>query len=138
MHQQLSNHQLLLDEARTCLNSDADLFIKCDNNEKIQTSRLLFALLLQPELQTELLLNDNSYLVFQDIKQSDVNKLIENVFYDEKDFVSDTYLKQFPFINWDLFSGRNKIVESSMTKADEKESEVNQELTNETDKVEKI
>ena len=68
MHQQLSNHQLLLNEARTCLSSDADLFIKCDNNEKFQTSRLLFALLLQPELQTELLLNENSYLVFQDIK----------------------------------------------------------------------
>ena len=40
--------------------------------------------------------------------------------------------------NWDFFRGRNKIVEPSMTKADEKESEVNQELTNETDKVEKI
>ena len=66
-----------------------------------------------------------------------MNQLVENVFY-EKGFVSDTYLKQFPFINWDLFSGRNKIVEPSMTKADEKESEVNQELTNETDKVEKI
>ena len=110
MQQQLSNHQSLLNEARTCLSSDADLFIKCDNNEKFQTSRLLFALLLKPELQAELLLNDNSYLVFQDIKQSDVSQLIENVFYDEKDFVSDTYIKQFPFINWELFSSKNKIV----------------------------
>ena len=72
------------------------------------------------------------------IKQSDVNKLIENVFYDEKDFVSDTYLKQFPFINWELFSSRNKIVVPSMTKADEKESELNQEPTEEIDKVGKI
>jgi len=137
MQQQLSNHQSLLNEARTCLSSEADLFIKCDNNEKFQTSRLLFALLLQPELQAELLLNENSYLVFQDIKQSDVNQLVENVFY-EKGFVSDTYLKQFPFINWDLFSSRSKIVVPSnivpsMTKADENESEVNQEPTEETD-----
>jgi len=137
MMQQLSNHQSLLNEARACLSSEADLFIKCDNNEKFQTSRLLFALLLQPELQAELLLNENSYLVFQDIKQSDVNQLVENVFY-EKGFVSDTYLKQFPFINWDLFSSRSKIVVPSnivpsMTKADENESEVNQEPTEETD-----
>ena len=132
MQQQLSNHQSLLNEARTCLSSDADLFIKCDNNEKFQTSRLLFALLLQPELKRELLLNENSYLVFQDIKQSEVNQLVENVFY-EKGFVSDTYIKQFPFINWELFSSKNKIVIPSMTKADENESEVNQEPTEETD-----
>jgi len=132
MQQQLSNHQSLLNEARTCLTSDADLFIKCDNDEKFQTSRLLFALLLQPELQAELLLNENSYLVFQDIKQSDVNQLVENVFY-EKGFVSDTYLKQFPFINWELFSSRSKIVVPSVTKADENEFEVNQEPTEETD-----
>ena len=138
MQQQLSNHQSLLNEARTCLRNEADLFIKCDNNEKFQTSRLLFALLLKPELQAELLLNDNSYLVFQDIKQSDVNQLIENIFYDEKGFVSDTYIKQFPFINWELFSSRNKIVVPSMTNADENESEVNQEPTEETNKVETI
>jgi len=132
MQQQLSNHQSLLNEARTCLSSEADLFIKCDNDEKFQTSRLLFALLLQPELQAELLLNENSYLVFQDIKQSDVNQLVKNVFY-EKGFVSDTYIKQFPFINWELFSSRSKIVVPSMIKADENESEVNQEPTEETD-----
>ena len=57
--------------------------------------------------------------------------MVENVFY-EKGFISETYLKQFPFVNWKLFSS-SRIVVPSMTKEDENESEVNQEPTEETD-----
>jgi len=99
---QLSNNQSLLQEAQSCLNSDVDLHIKCEKDGKFQTSRLLFALLLQPELKYELLINENSYIVLQDISQSDINQLINNIFF-KKGIIDDSYLKQFPFINWELF-----------------------------------
>ena len=102
MMRQHCNDQSLLNEARTSVKKDTDLIIKCENDEKLATSRLLFALLLQPELRTELLTNENSYLVLQDVSQSDVKQFVENVFF-HKGLVNDTFVQKFNFINWQLF-----------------------------------
>ena len=76
MRWQHCNDQSLLNEARTSVKKDTDLIIKCENDEKLETSRLLFALLLKPELKIELLTNENSYLVLQNVSQRDIKQLV--------------------------------------------------------------
>ena len=118
------NDQSLLNEARTSVKKDTDLIIKCENDEKLATSRLLFALLLQPELRTELLTNENSYLVLQDVSQSDVKQFVENVFF-HKGLVNDTFVRKFNFINWQLFRSHGIDTETEVVEKELKECEMN-------------
>ena len=102
---QLSNNLSLLEEARLCLKNEADLVIKCNNDEEITTSRLLFAILLHPDLKTELLSNENSYMVLIDFSFDDLKQLIKNVFHG-KGIINESFVQQFPFVNWKLFTSR--------------------------------
>ena len=98
----MSNDQSLLQEARGCLKNETDLIIKCDKAKEIATSRILFAILLQPEIKKELLSNENSYILLTDFSLDDLNQLIENV-YQSDGFVHETFVQKFPFVNWKLF-----------------------------------
>ena len=98
----------LLQEARSALSKETDLTILCKNFEKMSTSRILFGLLLQPELQRELWTNENTCLILEDVSLKDLQNFINNAFF-KKGIVQDLMLDYFKFINWDLFKGPPEI-----------------------------
>lgn len=92
----------LLDEARLSLTKESDLSVKClDGTTK--TSRLLFGLVLKPELQKELYSDPDSYFVVPDIRQSDLEQLLQNIYFNSGRICGDP-TDAFPFVNWSLFA----------------------------------
>ena len=98
----------LLQEARTRLEKDQDLLIRCSDGET-WTSRLLLSLMVKDFIREELF-NRESFLVLQDHTKNEIRQFLQNSFFGNG-LVSHVTTGKFDFINFDKFKGLVDVTE---------------------------
>jgi hypothetical protein len=111
----------ILSEAQVCVKQNQDLTVMCSGGQRLTTSRLIFSLLLRTDLCSELISDENSYLVLDDVSLDEVNGIIEKAFFSKEVISVDPgCLLKFPWINWSLF----KCLDDDDVDVDDEEKEV--------------
>ena len=76
------NNVHILEAVRIYYNTHKDLVIYCLNGRQCNVSRLLFGILVIPELQKEILGNEDSYMILE-IEKEQIEEFYYNAYFSE-------------------------------------------------------
>ena len=93
----MKNSKHLLDALRSSYHSSKDLTIVCVNGQFL-VSRILFSLILVPELQQELLNYEDAYFIIE-VEKEVLENTVYNSFF-SNGTVPKELAKKMPFIDW--------------------------------------
>lgn len=95
------NNVHFLEAVRIYYNTHKDLVIYCLNGRQYNVSRLLFGILVIPELQKEILNNEDSYIILE-IEKEQIEEFYYNAYFSEG-LIEEKIARQMPFVDWCKF-----------------------------------
>ena len=106
----MKNNEHLLEIVRMSYYSSKDLVIRCTNGQCV-VSRLLFGILVIPELRKEILVNEDSYIVIE-VEKEKFEEFFHNAFFSQG-LINANVTKLLNFVDWSKFKSKNLVDLSS-------------------------
>ena len=111
----MKNSKHLLEALRSSYHSSKDLTIVCVNGQFL-VSRILFSLILVPELQQEILAHEDAYFIIE-VEKEVLENTVYNSFFSQG-IIDEDIIHKMPFVDWNKFKLIKVKEKSSQTSVD--------------------